>query len=47
MMAEFINANDSAIGMPFSVIKVIKYESGAATKISGYHKSKFIEALGL
>ena len=43
-MAEFINANDSAIGVPFSVIK---YESGAATKISGYHKSKFIEALGL
>ena len=43
-MAEFMNANDGAIGVPFSVIK---YQSGSETKISGFHKSKFKEALGL
>ena len=44
VMAEFMNANDGAIGVPFSVIR---YESGSETKISGFHKSKFKEALGL
>jgi len=43
-MAEFMNVNDGAIGVPFSVIK---YESGSEIKISGFHKSKLKEALGL
>ena len=43
VMAEFMNANDGAISVPFTVIK---YESGAEIKISGFHKSKFKEALG-
>ena len=43
-MAEFMNDNDGAIGVPFTVIQ---YESGSETKIGGFHKSKFKEALGL
>ena len=43
-MAEFLNVNDGALGVPFSVIS---YESGLETKIHGFHKSKFKEALGI
>lgn len=43
-MVEFMNVNDGAIGVPFTVIK---YESGSETKIAGFHKTKFKEALGL
>ena len=43
-MTEFLSVNDGALGVPFSVIK---YESGLETKIHGFHKTKFIEALGL
>lgn len=43
-MAEFMNVNDGAFGVPFTVIE---YESGAETKIIGFHKAKFKEALGL
>lgn len=42
-MAEFMIVNDGAIGVPFTVIE---YESGLKTKIMGFHKSKFKEALG-
>ena len=43
VMAEFMNANDGAISVPFTVIT---YESGLETKIHGFHKTKFKEALG-
>jgi len=43
-MAEFMKVNDGAFGVPFTVIE---YGSGSKTKISGFHKSKFKEALGL
>ena len=43
-MAEFMKVNDGAFGVPFTVIE---YESGPETKIVGFHKSKFKEALGL
>lgn len=43
-MTEFMNVNDGAFGVPFTVIE---YESGAETKIIGFHKPKFIEALEL
>lgn len=43
-MTEFMKVNAGAIGVPFSVIA---YESGLETKIHGFHKTKFIEALGL
>ena len=43
-MAEFMKVNDGAFGVPFTVIE---YESGPETKIIGFHKSKFKEALGL
>lgn len=43
-MTEFMNVNEGAIGVPFSVIT---YESGLETKIHGFHKTKFKQALGL
>ena len=43
-MTEFMNVSEGAIGVPFSVIT---YESGLETKIHGFYKTKFIEALGL
>lgn len=43
-MAEFMAVNDGAFGVPFTVIT---YESGYETKIIGFHKPKFKEALGL
>jgi len=43
-MAEFMKVNDGAFGVPFTVIE---YESGPETKIIGFHKSKFKEALRL
>lgn len=43
-MAEFMKVNDGAFGVPFTVIE---YESGSETKIIGFHKSKFKEALGI
>lgn len=43
-MAEFMNVNDGAFGVPFTVIE---YESGREAKIVGFHKPKFKEALGL
>lgn len=43
-MAEFMSVNDGALGVPFTVIK---YDSGAETKIAGFHKPKFREALGI
>lgn len=43
-MIEFMSVNDGALGVPFTVIK---YESGTETKIVGFHKPKFKEALGL
>ena len=44
VMAEFMNINDGALGVPFTVIK---YISDSETKILGFHKPKFKEALGL
>ena len=41
-MAEFMIVNDGAFGVPFTVIE---YESGPKTKIIGFDKSKFKEAL--
>lgn len=43
-MAEFLNVNDGALGVPFTVIC---YDSGVETKIHGFHKPKFKEALRL
>jgi glutaredoxin len=43
-MAEFMNINDGAVGVPFSVIQD---DTGHVTKIIGYDQNKFKQVLGL
>ncbi len=43
-MMEFMNVNDGAIGVPFTVIKDTE---GNVTKISGFDQGKFKQVLGL
>jgi len=43
-MAIFIEINDGILSVPFTVIRL---SSGSEIKIHGFHKTKFIEALGL
>ena len=43
-MTEFMQVNDGAIGVPFTVIKDT---DGNVTKISGFDQGKFKQVLGL
>lgn len=44
LMAEFMSVNDGMLGVPFTVIKS---DSGQVTKIAGFDRGKFTEALSL
>lgn len=43
-MIAFMNVNEGAIGVPFTVIKD---QAGTITKISGYDQGRFKQVLGL
>ncbi len=43
-MAEFMQVNDGAIGVPFTVIKAT---DGSITKIIGFDQGKFKQVLGM